>query len=136
MNIADALYKILANRTNKVWVRIRNGDGYTPVIETNWTEVHKAINELGGSVPDGVLQVSLDNASCVWHHISEVSNPDDEGQRIDQLKDQRDELAALLREADKELDGWDDGKIGRRDFRLEADIDAVLAKLNNKENDK
>ena len=47
---------------------------------------------------------------------------------LDAARAERDAAMALLREAHDEIDRWDDGKTGRRDFDLEARIDAMLNK--------
>lgn len=47
----------------------------------------------------------------------------------DEATAERDRLAGLLRDANDELERWDDGKVGRRNFTLHERIDAALAEV-------
>jgi uncharacterized small protein (DUF1192 family) len=63
-----------------------------------------------------------------FKNLRDGSGVADEIQRWQKAEAERDAAMALLREAHDELDRWDDGKIGRRNFDLEARIAALLEK--------
>jgi hypothetical protein len=70
------------------------------------------------------LRAMIDNATGPGYR----ENWDALQAEIAKLRADLDAAMALLRDAHDELDSWDDGKTGRRDFDLEARIYALLEK--------